>query len=148
MKAKALPLAVITNLRQIFFQNFSRIFKSVSITGFKTSHRAFTCSKKSSMLYLFQRVIRNRCKIDTNRASITNWGNIITNQGSSSCYKSGQFQLLQIGAVPVITNRDKIITNWGSCYKLGKIITNRGMYYKLGQLLQIDAKHIAYNLSD
>ena len=81
-----------------FFQNFSRIFKSVSITGFETFHTAFTCSKKSSMLYLFQRVIRNRCKIDTNRASITNWGKIITNRGSSSCYKSGQFQLLQIGA--------------------------------------------------
>ena len=84
-----------------FFQNFSRIFKSVSITGFKTLHAAFTCSKKSSMLYLFQRVIRNRCKIDTNRASITNWsksiinwGRIITNRGRY--YKLGQ--LLQIGA--------------------------------------------------
>ena len=79
-----------------FFQNFSRIFKSVSIMVFKTLHIAFTCSKKSSMLYLFQRVIRNRCKIDTNRASITNLDKSITNRGSSSCYKSGQFQLSQI----------------------------------------------------
>ena len=92
------------------------------------------------MLYLFQRVIRNRCKIDTNRASITNWGKIITNWGSSSCYKSGQFQLLQIGAK--LLQIGAVITNWE------KIITNRGMYYKLGKLLQIDAKHIAYNLSD
>ena len=91
-----------------FFQNFYRIFKSVLITGFKTSHTVFTCSKKSSMLCLFQRVIRNRCKIDTNRASITNWGKVITNWGSSSRYKSG-----------------KIITNWGRYYKVGAIITNR-----------------------
>ena len=55
-----------------------------------TSHTAFTCSKKSIILYLCQRVIGNRYKIDTNRASITNWGKIITNRGSSSCYKSGQ----------------------------------------------------------
>ena len=105
-----------------FFQNFSRIFKNVSITGFETFHTAFTCSKKSSMLYLFQRVIRNRCKIDTNRASITNWGKIITSRGSSSCYKSGQFQLLQIGAklLQIVT----VITNWG------RIITNRDRYCK------------------
>ena len=110
----------------IFFQNFSRIFKSVSMTGFKTSHTAFTCSKKSSMLQLFQRVIRNWCKIDTNRGSITNWGKIITNRDSFNCFKSGQ-QLLQIGSVLVITNRSKIITN-------------RGRYYKLWQLLQIGAE--------
>ena len=96
-----------------FFQNFSRIFKSVSITGFKALHTTFTSSKKSSMLYLFQRVIKNRCKIDTNRASITNWGKIITNRGSSSCYKSGQFYLLQIGAKflqigTVITNYESV----------------------------------------
>ena len=42
------------------------------------------------ILYLFQRVIRNRCKIDANWANIKNWGKIITNRGSSSCYKSGQ----------------------------------------------------------
>ena len=42
------------------FQKFSGIFKSVSIAGFKTSHTAFTCSKKSCMLCLFQRVIRNK----------------------------------------------------------------------------------------
>ena len=93
----------------IFLQNFSRIFKSVSITGFKTSHTAFTCIKKSSMLYLFQRVIRNWSKIDTNWVSITNWGKIITNLGSSICYNSGQFQLLQIRTG---------ITNWGNYYKL------------------------------
>ena len=100
-----------------FSQNFSKIFKSVSVTGFKTSHTAFTCSKKSSMLYLFQRVIRNRCKIDTNRASLTNWGKllqiaatpVVTNRGNSY-YKSGPFHLLQIGAKllqigAVITNR-------------------------------------------
>ena len=81
-----------------FSQNFSKIFKSVSVTGFKTSHTAFTCSKKSSMLYLFQRVIRNRCKIDTNRASLI----------GANYYKSRQLQLLQIGAI-VITNRGRSI---------------------------------------
>ena len=33
-------------------------------------------------------------------------------------YKSGQFQLLQIGTVLVITNWGKIFTNWNSYYKL------------------------------
>ena len=71
-----------------FFHNYSRIFKSVSITDFKTSHTAFTCSKKSITLHLFQRVIRNRCKIDTSRANIT--------IGEKS---------LHIGAAPIVTNR-------------------------------------------
>ena len=82
-----------------FFQNFSRIFKSVSITGFKALHTTFTSSKKSSMLYLFQRVIKNRCKIDTNRASITNWGKIITNWNSYYKLRIGaehQLQLIRI----------------------------------------------------
>ena len=92
--------------------------KSVSITGFKTSHTAFTCSKESSMLYLFQRVIRNRCEIDTNRASITNLG--------KSYYKSGQFQLLQIGA--------KLL-------QIGAVIISWGRYYKLWQPFQIGAEH-------
>ena len=100
--------------KTIFFQNFSRIFKSVSITGFKTSHTAFTCCKKSSMLYLFQRVIRNRCKIDTNRASMTNRGKIITSWDSH--YKSGQNyyksgQVLQIGAIIINRYRTTLMLN-------------------------------------
>ena len=122
MKAKALPFPVIASLRQTSFKTFLEFFKSVSIRVFKTSHTTFPCSKKSSMLYLFQRVIRNRCKIDTNRASITNWGKIITNRGSSSCCKSGQFQLLQIGAKLLQIGTELLqigagITSWGNYYK-------------------------------
>ena len=133
MKAKAFPLVLKTNLSQIFFQNFSRIFKSVSITSFQTLHPAFIWLLKSSVLYLCQRVFKNRYKIDTNRVSIANWGKIIKNRGSSSCCKSGQFQLFQIG--PKLLQIRAIITNWD------RIITNRGRYYKLGQLLQISAGH-------
>ena len=69
-------------------------------------------------------------KINTNQASTTNWGKILTNRGSSSCYNSEQ-QLLQIGDVPVITNRGKIITNWRIYYKL------KQNYYKSRLVLQI-----------
>ena len=89
------------------------------------------------IITVYQNKISNRAlvrscgKINTNRASITNRGKL---------YKSGQLQLLQIGAVLVITNGPKlsqvgaVIRNWG------RIITNRGRYYKLGQLLQIGAQ--------
>ena len=69
------------------------------------------------MLYLFQRVIRNRWKYY---------------KLGQNYYKSGQLQLLQIGAI-VIRNWGKIITNWGSYYEMGQ------NYYKLGQMLQIGA---------
>ena len=55
----------------------------------------------------------------------------VTNRGNSY-YKSGQFQILQIGAK--LLQIRAVITNWG------RIITNRGRYYKLGQLLQIGAE--------
>ena len=46
---------------------------------------------------------------------------LVINRGNS-CYKSGQFQLLQIGAKllqigTISTNRGRIITNWGNYYK-------------------------------
>ena len=44
------------------------------------------------------------------------------------CYKLGSFVLLQIGA--------SVVTNWGSCYKLGQPLL------KIGQLLQIELKFI------
>ena len=55
--------------------------------------------------------------------------------------------LLQIGAAYLLQNGAGVITNWGSCYKLGQpllqigtAITNWGKrYYKSGQLLQIGA---------
>ena len=82
------------------------------------------------------RVLTATCgKINTNWASITNWGKIIsaaTNR-SNSYYKSWQFQLLQIGAK--LIQIGAVITNWG------RIITNWGGYYKLEQLLQIGAEH-------
>ena len=92
------------------FQSFSRNFKSVSITGFKTLLTAFNCSKKSSMLYLFQRVIEVGARLIQ----------IEYYKLGQNYYKSGQLQLLQIGAI--------VIPNWGR-------------YYKLGQLLQIGAEH-------
>ena len=63
------------------------------------------------------KVIRNRCKIDTNQAGITNWGKIITNWGSSSYYKSGQ-----------------------NYYKLGQNYCKSG---QVGQLLQINAEQVS-----
>ena len=105
------------NFETIFFQNFSRIFKSVWIMGFKTSHTTFTCSKKSSMLYLIQRVTRNRCKAESMYYEL-----------GQNYYKSRQLQLLQIGTI-VITNRGN-----SSYYK------SEQSYYKLGKLLQIGAE--------
>ena len=60
-------------------------------------------------------------------------------------YKLGQ-TLLQIRAASLLPIRARVVTNWGSYYKLGQpllqnraAITNWGRYYKLGQLLQIGA---------
>ena len=89
---------VITNLRQIFFKTFLELSKTFQSRVSKPCTQLSFAVKNLVCFIYFQRVIRNRCKIDTNRASITNWGKIITNRSSSSCYKSGQFQLLQIGA--------------------------------------------------
>ena len=58
-------------------------------------------------------------------------------------YKLGQ-TLLQIGAGSVLQIGANVVTNWGSCYKLGQPllqnradITNWGKIdYKLGQVLQ------------
>ena len=54
--------------------------------------------------------------------------------------------LLQIGAASLLQTGPRVVTNWGSYYKLGQpllqnmeAITNWGRYYKLGQLLQIVA---------
>ena len=59
-------------------------------------------------------------------------------------YKLGQ-TLIQIGAASLLQIRKKVVTNWGSYYKLeqpllqnGTAITNWGkIYYKLGQVSQI-----------
>ena len=69
-----------------------------------------------------RRLVASCGKINICITSITNWGKIITNRGSSSCNKLEQFQLLQIGAKllqigTVITNWDRIIANWGNYYK-------------------------------
>ena len=90
------------------FQSFSRNFKSVSVTGFKTLHTAFSCSKKSSMLYLFQRVIEVGARL------------IQIEQVLQIGAK-----LLQIGAVPIVTNRGNSYTKSGQVLQIGAIITNR-----------------------
>ena len=59
-------------------------------------------------------------------------------------YKLGQ-TLVQIKAASLLQIRASVVTNWGSCYKLGQsllqnraAITNWGkMYYIFGQVLQI-----------
>ena len=61
-------------------------------------------------------------------------------EAALSYYKLEQ-TFLQIGAASLLQIRASVITNWGSCYKLGQpflqnraAITNWGkMYYKLGQ---------------
>ena len=58
--------------------------------------------------------------------------------------------MLQIGAASSLQIRASVVTNWGSCYKLGQpllrnraAITNWGkMYDKFGQVLQTGAKQI------
>ena len=70
------------------------------------------------------------CKLG--KVCITNWSS---------------FVLLQINANVVTNWGNFIVTNWGSCYKLGQpllqnraAITNWGkIFYKLGQVLQITA---------
>ena len=62
---------------------------------------------------------------------------VVTNR-SSSYYKSRQFQLLQIRAK--LLQIEAVITNWG------RIITSRGRYYKFGQLLRIGAEQFQVNL--
>ena len=92
-----------------FFQNLSRIFKGISVKGFKTLHTVFTRSKKSSMLYF-----KYLLEIGGRLVQIEQALQIGT-------------KLLQIGAAPVVTNQGNIY------YKL------KQNYYKLGQLLQIAA---------
>ena len=67
-------------------------------------------------------------------------------------YKLGQ-TFLKIGAASLLQIRANVVTNWGSCFKLGQrllqnmaAITNwnkmyykLGRYYKLGQLSEIGA---------
>ena len=61
-------------------------------------------------------------------------------QIEAKLYKSGQFQLLQIG--PKLSQIGVVIRNWD------RIITSRGRYYKLGQLLQIGAQLIIIIMSN
>ena len=71
------------------------------------------------------------------QACVINWGTFFY-------YKLGQ-TLLQIDAASLLQIGASVVTNWGSCYKLGQpllqnreAITNWGKtYYKLGQILLI-----------
>ena len=62
-------------------------------------------------------------------------------------YKLGQTCVTNWGSFVLLQIRANVVTNWGSCYKLGQLllqnraaITNWGkMYYKLEQVVQIRA---------
>ena len=65
-------------------------------------------------------------------------------------YKKRQ-TLLQIRAASLLQIGASVVTNWGSCYKLGQllqivasVVTNWCSYYKLGKLLQIGAKQSVF----
>ena len=68
----------------------------------------------------------------------------------------GSFVLLQIRENAVTSWGSLIITNWGSCYKLGQpLLQNRRaitnwdkIYYKLGQVLQIRAIITSWGIAD
>ena len=54
-------------------------------------------------------------KINKNRVSIANSGKAIINRASFSCYKSGPFQLLQVGTK--LLQIGAVITNWSNYFK-------------------------------
>ena len=75
----------------------------------------------------------------------TNWENFVLQIGAALFYNKLGQTLLQIGAASLLQIATGVITNQGSCYKLGQpllqdraAITNWGkIYYKLGQVLKI-----------
>ena len=117
MKAKALPLAVTTNLRKNLFKTFLEFSKAFQLRVSK--HRIqLSLAVKNLVCFIY---FKELLEIGARLIQIEQ----VLQIGA---------KLLQIGTAPVVTNRGKIITNWG------RIITNRGRYYKLGQLLQISAE--------
>ena len=119
MKEKALPLAVITNLRQIFrktFLKFSKAFQS-RVSKHRIQH---SLAVKNLVCFIY---FKELLEIGVRLIQIEQ-----VLQIGAHYYKSRQLQLLQIGAI-VITNRGRSIY-----YKSGR------NYYKLGQLLQIRAE--------
>ena len=109
---KALPLAVITNLRQIFFKTFlefSKVFQSRV-----SKHRIqLSLAVKNPVCFInFKELLEISARL-LQIAQVLQIG----------------AKLLNIGATPVATNRDS-----SSYYKSGQ------NYYKLGQLLQTSAE--------
>ena len=141
MKAKASPLAVITNLRQFFFKTFQGFSKAFQ--PWVSKHRIqLSLAVKNLVCFIYfkellemgarliqiKQVLQIVAKLLQITAApvVTNW--------RYNYYKSGQFQLFRIGAK--LLQIGAVITNWG------RIITNRGRYYKLGQLFQIGAEYL------
>ena len=109
---KALPLAVITNLRQIFFKTFlefSKVFQS------RVSKHRIQLSLAVKNLVCFIN-FKEFLEIGARLIQI------------EQVLKIGA-ELLHIGTTPVVTNRGS-----STYYKSGQ------NYYKLGQLLQISAE--------
>ena len=109
MKAQALPLAVKTNLRQIFFKTFLEFSKAFQSRVSKHCIQLSLPVKNLVCFIYFKELL----KIGARLIQIEQ----VLQIGA---------KLLQIGAVPVVTNRDS-----SSYYKLGQ------NFYKLEQLLQI-----------
>ena len=84
-------------------------------------------------------------KINTNRASIANSGKAIINRASFSCYKSGPFQLLQVGTKLLQTGA--VITNWSNYFKSVQN-TKHDSYSKLYLLFSLANAHLANDIFD
>ena len=138
---KALPLAVITNLRQIFFKTFLEFLKAFPSRVSKHRIQLSLAVKNLVCFIYFKELLEIGAKLIQIEQVLQIGAKLLQIEAApvvtnrvNSYYKSGQFQLLQIGAK--LLQIGAVITNWG------RIITNRGRYYKLGQLLQIGAEHL------
>ena len=103
MKAKALPLAVTTNLRKNLFKTFLEFSKAFQLRVSKHRIQLSIAVKNVICSIYFKELL----EIDARLIKI------------KQLLQIGA-KLLQIEAVPVIKNRGKIITNWRSYYKLGR----------------------------
>ena len=122
---KALPLAVIANLRQFFFKTFLEFSKAFQSRISK--HRMqLSLAVKNLVCFIY---FKELLEIGTKLIQI------------EQALRIGA-KLLQIGAAPVVKNWAIVITNLGSSSycKLGQNYYKLGRnHYKSGQALQIEA---------
>ena len=129
MKVKALPLAVITNLRQIFFKTFLEFLKAFPSRVSKHRIQLSLAVKNLVCFIYFKELLEIGARLIQIEqvlqigAKLLQIGAapVVANRGNNY-YKSGQFQLLQIGA--------KLLQIGAELLQIGAGITNWGNYYK------------------